>query len=125
MDESVEDEASVRPVRGGEVVPDGLQRIARAVFRDRAGRALPGYIYPDCGSGVEDTRPVAWCDELCITFWNGMTEPSPDYLARIKDARLQWPLTYETDAHGLQPQMGTLDGVYYLDGNVVRCVALR
>jgi hypothetical protein len=123
MDESVEDEASVRPMRRGEIVPDGLQRIVRAIFRDRAGRVLPGYIHPDCGVGVEDARPVAWCNELCITFWNGMVEPSAGYLERIRAAGLQWPLTYETDAVEVQPQQGTLDGVYYLDGDTVRCVA--
>lgn len=52
-----------------------------------------------------------------------LVEPSPDYLARIRDAGLQWPLTYETDADGVQTQQGTLEGVYYLNGNGVRCVA--
>jgi hypothetical protein len=60
---------------------------------------------------------------LCITFWNGMIEPSPGYLERIRNARLQWPLTYGTDADGVKPQKGTLEGIYYLDGNVIRCVA--
>lgn len=117
MDESVEDEASVRPVRRGEVVPDGLQRIVRAVFRDGGGRVLSGYIYPGFGSCVEGVRPVAWCNELCITFWNGMIEPSPSYLDRIRDLGLQWPIAYETDEDGLPPQMGTLAGVYYNRGH--------
>lgn len=122
MDESAEDEASVRPIRHGEVVPDGLQRIVRAVFRDGAGRVLPGYIYPGCGSGVEDARPVAWCNDVCITFWNGMMEPSPNYLGQIREAGLHWPIAFETDVDGLQRQSGTLAGVYYLDGKAVRCV---
>lgn len=122
MDESVADEASVRPVRSGEVVPDGLQRIVRTVFRDRSGRVLPGYIHPGCGSAVEATRPVAWCGALCITFWNGMIPPSPSYLEEIRAAGLRWPLSYDTDADGLQPQRGTLDGIYYLDGKDIRCV---
>lgn len=121
MDESAEDELSVRPVRNGEIVPDGLQRIVRAVFQDRSGRVLPGYIYPSCGNGVEETRPVAWCDSLCITFWNGMIEPSRAYLDKIRLAALQWPLTYRTDACGVEPQQGTLDGLYYRDGKV-RCL---
>jgi hypothetical protein len=125
MDESVQDEASVRPVRRGEIVPDGVQRIVRAVFRDKSGRVLPGYIYPGCGSGVEDARPVAWCNELCITFWNGMIEPAPSYLERIRDAGLQWPLTYATDADEVQRQEGNLEGVYYWDRDTVRCVVVR
>ena len=124
MDESVEDEASVRPARRGEVIPDGLQRIVRTFFRDRAGRVLLGYIYPGCGAGVEDARPVAWCGGLCITFWNGMVRPSTGYIKQVSDANLQWPLTYETDADEMLPQKGTLDGVYYLEGEVVRRVEL-
>lgn len=125
MDESVEDEASVRPVRDGELASDRIQLIARAIFRDQGGRLLPGYIYPGCGSGVEDTQPVAWSDSLCITFWNGFIKPSPDYVKEIRCAGLQWPLSYEIDADGVKPQHGSLDGIYYLEGNVVRCLDCR
>jgi hypothetical protein len=122
MDESVEDEASVRPLRPGEVVPDGIQRIVRAVFEDATSKVFPGYIYPGSGGSVEDTRPVAWCGNLCITFWNGMIEPSRTYLDQIKSANIQWPLTYETDAAEAANQAGSLNGVYYLDGDSIRCV---
>ena len=61
MDDSVEDEASVRPVKRGEIVPDGLQRIGRAVFTDGRGRSWPGYMYLGGGVDVEDARPVVWC----------------------------------------------------------------
>lgn len=122
MDDSVEDEASVRPLRCGEVVPDGVMRIVRAVFTDREGRVLPGYIYPGYGSGVAETRPVAWCNDICITFWNGISEPSPAYLDRIREVGLKWPITYTTDVDGLEPQVGKLAGVYYLDGRAIRGV---
>src|SRR5688572_12575758 len=77
MDESVEDETSIRPVEPGEIVPDGLQRIVRCVFRDQVGQSLLGYLYADVGNRVEDVRPVAWSGSLCITFWNGMVDPEP------------------------------------------------
>ena len=111
--ESVEDEASVRPVRNGENVPDGFQRIVRTRFRDRSGRVLPGYIYQGCGSGVAETRPVAWLDGLCISFWHGMVEPSAGYLEEIRRAGLHWPLGYETDTDDVERQRGVLDGVYH------------
>lgn len=123
MDDSVEDEASVRPVRRGEVVPDGVLKIVRTVFKDGRGRVLPGYIYPGYGSGVEDARPVAWCNALCISFWNGIVEPSPSYIAQVRAAGLQWPIAYETDADVFPPQIGMLAGVYYyMDGKDVRLV---
>jgi len=122
MDQSVEDEASVRPVQPGEVVPDGLQTIVRCVFRDRSGRELPGYLYASGVEKVEDVKPVAWCGSLCVTFWNGIIEPSSTYVAEIKNSGLSWPVSYETIAEGFPVQRGTLNGVYFREGNVIRCV---
>ena len=121
MDDSVNDEASVRPVQLGEDVPDGLQRLARARFVDATGRCFPGYIYPGAGTKVEDVRPVAWCGPLCITFWNGMRAPSGDYLENISKANVSWPVAYETDVDGLASQQGLLEGIYYLADGKVCC----
>lgn len=122
MDDSVEDEASVRPVACGEIIPDGLQRIVRAVFRDAAGRQMPGYIYAGCGTHVEDTRPVAWCGDVCVTFWNGINAPSAGFLDRLSGSGIRWPVTYETCLHGMPLEKGTLDGIYYWTEGSVRCV---
>lgn len=122
MDDSVEDEASVRPVAPGEIVPDGLLKIVRTVFRDQLGRLFPGYVYVSSGDEVVETRPVAWAGGVCVTFWNGMIEPAPGYLGRIRSVGLRWPIEFETDASGVPPKRGTLDGIYYLEGDRVRCV---
>jgi hypothetical protein len=122
MDDSVIDEASVRPVQLGEDVPDGLQRLTRARFVDANGRCFPGYIYPGAGTKVEDERPVAWCGSLCITFWNGMCVPSAEYLEKISKSNVCWPVTYEADVDGLKSKQGLLDGIYYFADGKVRVV---
>lgn len=124
MDDSVEDEASLRPVKRGEIVPDGLQRIGRAVFTDGIGRSWTGYMYLGGGVDVEDARPVAWCNDVCITFWNGMIAPSREYLVRIRDAGIQWPVHFRTDADGVEARSGMLAGVYFMDGKAVRLVEI-
>ena len=125
MDESVEDETSVRPIVRGEIVPDGLQRIVRAVFRDQTGRTFRGYVYFATGSNVEDTRPVAWLAGVCITFWNGMVRPEDDYVLRAKMLGLKWPVTFATNAPGAPCQQGSLSGIYYWDGSSVQCISLE
>jgi len=122
MDESVEDEASVRPVNAGEIVPSGLQRIVRCRFSDSAGRPLIGYVYPGAGDDVEAARPVAWCGDLCITFWNGMIEPDAEDVQLVKDLGLQWPINFLTEIAGEASQSGVLRGLYYLAGDEVCCI---
>ena len=123
MDHSVEDELSVRALKSGEIVPDGLQTIVRCVFRDAAGRELPGYLYPGGGDAVEEVRPVAWFGSVCITFWNGMIEPTRDYLDEIRGTGLAWPIDYESVVDDVPVHRGVLDGLYFFDGDCVRCVA--
>lgn len=127
MDESVDDETWVRAVQPGELVPSGLQIVARARFFDQRGQSFPGYLYPGCGDGVESTRPVMWIDGLCLTFWNGMFHPNAQFISDIQQARLSWPLSFQTTAAGLPPQNGILRGVYYLDfdNGQIRCVTVN
>jgi len=122
MDELVEDEATVRPLGAGEIIPSGIQRIVRAAFRDASGKVFPGYVYTEAGSQVEDSRPVAWCDSVCITFWNGVAEPSPEFRHSVHRSGIRWPVTYETLVDGAPSQTGKLDGLYYVSGGSVRCV---
>jgi hypothetical protein len=122
MDQSVEDEASVRPVEHDEIVPDGMVTIVRCIFRDQSGRQMFGYVYPRHRDDVDERLPVAWCGSLCITFWNGMREPSPSYVATVVSANLQWPLSYQTDTERAPACAGKLDGLYYLQEDRVRCI---
>lgn len=124
MDESVEDEATVRPLFEGESVPDGLQMIVRCRFTDALERSFVGYAYSDEGSTVECSRPVAWLDGVCVTFWNGMLEPSSEYLQEVRTVLpgRAWPVRYESDpAAGVVVTSNPLVGLYYAEGAVTRC----
>ncbi len=122
MDETVEDETCVRPVAAGEHLPDGLQTIVRCTFQDGSGRTLCGYVYAAEDGRVDSVKPVAWVDDLCVTFWNGMVKPDEGYLAAIGGAGLDWPLTYSVDVPVSEPLTGVLDGIYYLEDDDVRCL---
>jgi len=117
MDETVEDEATVRSVEPGQEIPEGLPMIIKCRFEDARGRSYSGYVYLDEGVDVETERPVLWAGDLCLTFWNGMVEPSEEYVANVAAAipACAWPIRYTSEEGGETPPMsGVLEGLYFV-----------
>jgi hypothetical protein len=117
MDDSVEDELTVRPVVGG-TLPGDYQTIVRAVFTSAKGKEFVGYIYWSDPKAIENIKPVLFAHNSgCITFWNGVIKPSwadcgPEQVALNE----QLPLAYKSESTpNLPTLLGVLEGLYYID----------
>jgi len=119
MDESVEDELSLRPYDINNASPD-YQVIVKAVFTDVEGSEYLGYIYWGNPSVIEYLKPVLFCDdEKCIAFWNGILKPSwEEYGADLQTVKNRLPITYRSEAvNNFQSISGVLNGLYFIDDN--------
>ncbi|MEE4624308.1 hypothetical protein V2K77_10805 [Pseudomonas alliivorans] len=117
MDDSVEDELTVRPLSETESSVDS-QIIVRAHFTGRDGSHYLGYLYWDGDESVEYLKPVILLDDsTAVSFWNGIMKPSWDeYPEQAKAVRSALPLTYTSEAFSKLPAIaGTLTGLAYLD----------
>lgn len=117
MDESAEDELTVRPLLDKEICSDA-QIIVRASFFGRNGSSYLGYLYWDGGGEVEYLKPVVLLEDgSFVTFWNGMVEPSwADYSAKARELRSRLPFSYVSDSILDLPKIsGRLEGLYYLN----------
>lgn len=125
MDESAEDELTVRPLLDKETCTD-VQVIVRASFIGSDGSSYSGYLYwDDCGK-IEYLKPVILLEDgSFVTFWNGMVEPSwADYSARAQELRSGLPFSYVSEClHELPKISGTLEGLYYLDEDNISWVS--
>lgn len=110
MDDSVEDELSVRPVEADRSDQEDLRTISRATFVDSNGVEFIGYFYEVAENEVEYTQPVAWIGSVCVNFWNGMNIPSKEYTKSLRSLQIKWPVRFQKDGQWL-----SLDGIYYLD----------
>lgn len=121
MDESAEDELTIRPLLDKETCTDA-QVIVRADFVGRDGSRYLGYLYWDGGVGVDCLKPVILLEDgSFVTFWNGVVEPSwADYPARAQDLSSRLPFSYVSECLLELPEIsGTLEGLYYLkEGNI-------
>lgn len=118
MDESAEDELTVRPLLDKETCTDA-QIIVRASFVGEDGSSYLGYLYWDGEVGVEYLKPVILLkDGSSVTFWNGEIEPSwVDYSASAQALRGSLPFSYVSESLLELPSIsGRLEGLYYLDG---------
>ncbi|MEX5552018.1 hypothetical protein [Pseudomonas pergaminensis] len=125
MDESAEDELTVRPLIDKETCTDA-QIIVRASFVGGEGSSYLGYLYWDGGGEVEYLKPVILLEDgSFVTLWNGMVEPSwADYSARAQELRNGLPFSYISDSLLELPEIsGRLEGLYYLDGNHISWVS--
>ena len=118
MDETVEDELTVRPFLGS--LDEDYQKIIGADFTGADGSKYFGYLYYDLSaSGVEYTKPVIFYKDKIITFWNGMIKPSWfDYPNDIQEVKNSLPIGFRSrPAFNLSLIEGELRGLYYLDEN--------
>lgn len=124
MDDSVEDELTVRPLHGEEYCTDA-QVIVRAHFSGRDGSRYLGYVYWDGCTDVEYLKPVVLLgDGTAISFWSGLVKPSWDDCSELaQKVRGGLPFTYVSEEiFGLSPVSGELEGLGYLDGENVSWV---
>ena len=125
MDESVEDELTVRPLLDKETCTDA-QIIVRASFVGWDGSSYLGYLCWDGGGEVECLKPVILLEDgSSVTFWNGMVEPSwADYSAKAQELRARLPFSYVSESIFELPKVsGRLEGLYYLDGDHISWVS--
>ncbi len=122
MDDTVEDEETVRPVTDKMQLED-LQLIVKTKFEDQTGKKYYGYIYWGEPRNVEYLKPVMFFDEIGksgIAFWNGMIEPEDTDFDQAKGilSSKSFPIRFESeDTFELYPIKGELKGIYYIDAN--------
>lgn len=122
MDETVENELTVRPVRSRELIDIGYQIIVRTWFETRDGARYVGYIYWNNSSAIGHLQPVMFvrADE-CISFWSGMVDPNwANYSSRLQIIRSVLPISFSSEViFYLETISGTLEGLYsFNDGQV-------
>lgn len=117
MDESVEDEWTVRPLLAAEDESDA-QIIVRTRFEATDGAVFLGYIYWVGEQTVNYRQPNMFVGDECVSFWNGLREPHWDhYSQQVQALRGVFPIRYVSEAlMGLPSLSGTLEGLYYVDG---------
>lgn len=125
MDDSVEDELTVRPLLEKETCADA-QVIVRASFLGVDGSKYSGYLYWDGSGVVECLKPVILLEDgSSVSFWNGLVRPSwGDYSARAQELRMVLPISYTSESLlELPPISGVLEGLYYLDDDQVSWIS--
>lgn len=122
MDETVENELTVRPVLTREPIDIGFQIIVRTWFETREGARYVGYIYWSSSSAIGHLQPVMFVriDE-CISFWSGMIEPIwANYSSELQVIRSALPVSFSSEVvFDLEAISGALEGLYsFKDGRV-------
>ncbi|UUC49975.1 hypothetical protein NOX82_29605 [Pseudomonas citronellolis] len=120
MDDTVEDELTVRPLLDMECCTD-FQLIVRASF-EGDGYRYSGYLYWDGSGKVEYLKPVVLLEDgTAVSFWAGIAKPSwEEYPEKAKELRSALPLSYVSDSlPGLPGISGVLEGLGYIDGDTV------
>lgn len=75
IDESVDDETSIRPCL--DPTNENLQMVIAAEFIASNGNTYSGYVYHDLSTNsIEYVKPVIFLGGNIVTFWNGMRKPS-------------------------------------------------
>ncbi|WPN98511.1 hypothetical protein [Pseudomonas sp. MUP55] len=123
MDDTVEDELTVRPLSDQDACTD-FQILVRTVFFGVNRAAYYGYLYWSSNAEVEYLKPVVLSEEgEAVTFWNGIVTrvwESSEFACSI---RSELPLSYVSEpVFGLPSICGKLEGLYYLSDDQVCCV---
>lgn len=118
MDETVEDELSIKPFETGNPFFPDHQILVRTDFFDKDGRQYDGYIYWNYDKSVETLQPAIFVNkEEYLTFWNGIRRPSWEKEGLSQQVlRDKFPLDFVSQEHaGLPSIKGRLLGLYFLD----------
>ncbi len=122
MDETVQNELTVRPVFSRELIDIGFQILVRAWFQTCCGVRYIGYIYWGNSSVIGHLQPVMFVSvDQCINFWNGMSEPIwENYSPELQVIRSDFPISFSSESvFDLPVVTGVLQGLYSLkDGQV-------
>lgn len=125
MDESVEDELSVRPLNAMNASLVHSQKIIKTDFVDSEDTHYSGYLYWCLGGSVDRLQPVLFFNENSyVNFWNGMIKPSLKNKNNEFDLSNKLPISFISEEHfGLKPILGKLIGLYYFDmQGKIQCV---
>ncbi len=120
MDESVEDEMSVRPAKIPGDIDNDLQIIVRTTFTTASDKKFIGYIYWNQTDATEYLQPVILTENGPVTFWNGMMPPDEEYLERVRSeiGISAFPIVFESEEFfNLSRICGELRGIEYINGN--------
>lgn len=122
MDETVQNELTVRPVCSKDVIDIGFQVIVRTWFETCGGEKNIGYIYWSSGSAIGHLQPVMFVGvDQCVNFWNGMSEPIwENYSPELQMIRSDFPISFFSDSVFSLPSLtGVLQGLYSLKDDQV------
>lgn len=121
MDETVEDELTIRPVDDLHGLGDA-QIIVKTEYSDSKGAKYVGYIYWNTPDTVEDLKPILFTgNNECISFWNGIVKsPWGDCSPAQQCIRSYLPVQYKSYSFDrLYSLTGVLKGLYYYDDKYV------
>ncbi|WP_330210025.1 hypothetical protein [Pseudomonas sp. AM4(2022)] len=123
IDDTVEDELTVRPLAEQETCSD-FQIIVRADFFGESGAVYRGYLYWDSNAAIEYVKPVVLSDKGdAVNFWSGIVTPAWESSEFAGLIRSELPISYASEPiFGLPSICGTLEGLYYLSDDQVCCV---
>jgi hypothetical protein len=116
MDDTVQNELTVRPVPSREVIEADFQIIVRTVFEGRDGSRYVGYVYWRVSDHIGDLQPVVFVGTAgCVTFWGGMFQPAwSAYPSELQALRLVLPVSFTSEVlFELSAISGVLEGLYY------------
>ncbi|WP_325919142.1 hypothetical protein [Pseudomonas frederiksbergensis] len=123
MDETVQDELTVRPVCSKEVIDIGFQVIVRTRFETCRGDEYIGYIYWSNSSAIGHLQPVMFVSmDECINFWSGVSDPDwGNYSLELQAVRSDFPISFSSESvFDLTSVTGVLQGLYSVkDGQVM------
>lgn len=117
MDETVQDELTVRPAPVGLESHSDYQCIVRTSYSDASGGEYVGYVYWGRPELVQHLKPTMFTGKECITFWYGSSQPSLcDYRLLREKADGVFPIRFISERFGeLGTIVGELLGLYFLN----------
>ena len=123
MDDTVEDELTVRPLAEQETCSD-FQIIVLTDFLGESGAVYRGYLYWDFNAAIEYVKPVILSDKGdAVSFWSGIVTPTWESSEFACSIRTELPISYASESvFGLPSICGKLEGLYYLSDDQVCCV---
>lgn len=127
MDDTVEDELTVRPGNDLSELSKEYQCIVKTMFETSAGDKYVGYIYWGEPEVLEYLKPTMFVPGGCVTFWYGMELPSIDNTGLDGFCISQaFPIRFSSgDVSDFKSISGVLEGFYYIDEyDEVKCVIL-